>query len=125
MAVNTINDGNEKMSTKNPFTVWLILMIAITWLIGCARFATSDKKIAALEEKVSVGMTEKAFTTSIPNAQLLGTTGDRSAYVVLVTPPCFVCGSVASFTRSYELYATRFIFEKGELVSFERLLNGE
>lgn len=113
------------MRTKNPFTVWLILMIAIIWLNGCARFATSDNKIAALEEKVSVGMTEEAFTTSIPNAQLLGTTGDRSVYAVAVSTPCFVCGSVESFTRSYELYATQFIFEKGELVSFERFLNGE
>ena len=103
----------------------LILLIPITWISGCAKYATSDQKIAALEEKVSIGMTESAFTSSVSNAQLIHTAGKRSVYAVRVSPPCFICGSAKSFTGSFESYATQFIFEQGELVSFNRFLDGE
>ena len=102
-----------------------IVSLVIVSVCGCAKYATSDQKMAAVEEKVSIGMTESEFTERVPNAQLINTTENRSFYAVRVSPPCFICGSAKSFTRSFESYATQFVFENGELVSFNRFLNGE
>jgi len=113
------------MNKKHSFITVLTAIIVIAWLSGCAKYATSDQKIVEIEEKVSIGMTESEFTQSVPNAQLINTVENRSVYAVRVSPPCFICGSKKGFTRSYESYATQFIFEKGELVSFKRFLNGE
>ena len=44
---------------------------------GCAKFATSDKEITAIKEKVSIDMTESEFTASVSNVQLIPTTGDK------------------------------------------------
>lgn len=113
------------MNPKHPFLMLVVVSLVIAWIGGCAKFSTSDKKIAALEEKVSIGMTESQFTLSVPNAELINTTENKSLYAIRVSPPCFICGSTTGFTRSFESYATRFTFENGELVSFSRFLNGE
>ncbi len=113
------------MSNKTSFTTLLIAITVTAWLTGCAKYATSDQAMTAIEDKVSIGMTESAFTSSVPNAQLIQTADKRSVYAVRVSPPCFVCGSVKGFTKSYETYATEFVFERGELVSFNRFLDGE
>ena len=113
----------KKMSTKHTDIMLFILMIMITWFSGCAKYATSDQKIADIEEKVSIGMTEGEFTENVPNAQLINTTENKSVYAVRVSPPCFICSSAKGFSRSFESYATQFIFVNGQLVSFSRILN--
>ena len=49
---------------------------------------------------------------------------NKKLYVVVVGEPCFVCGTEKAFLRSSEIYATKFIFEAGTLVSMERIVNG-
>lgn len=59
------------MCLKTKSILALISMLLIATLNGCAKFATSDRKIAALESQVSIGMSENEFTESIPQATLL------------------------------------------------------
>ena len=99
----------------------LIMVFAVT--TGCARLATSDHKIAALEEKVSIGMTEREFAHQLPSAQLVNEQDNQKIYVARVSETCFICGSAKGFQKSFESYATQFIFENGQLVSFNRILN--
>jgi hypothetical protein len=113
------------MKINNPFITLAIVSLVTISVGGCAKYATSDKKIAAIEKRVSVGMTESEFTESVPNAELITTTENKSVYAVRVSPPCFICRSTKSFTRSFESYATQFVFENGELVAFNRFLDGE
>ena len=113
------------MSKRHPFITIMIFLFVIAFFGGCAKFATSDKKIAAIEEKVSVGMTESEFTETVPIAELINTTENKRVYAVRVSPPCFICSSAKDFTKSFESYATQFVFENGELVSFSRFLNGQ
>ena len=95
-----MNEGDENMSTKHSTIMVFILVILIAWVSGCAKYATSDKKIAAIEDKVSIGMTESEFTEKIPNAQLINKKGEKSFYAVRVSPPCFICGSKDGFVKS-------------------------
>ena len=108
------------MKIKYPFIMLAIVSLVTVSVGGCARYATSDQKMAAIEEKVSIGMTESEFTERVPNAQLINTAENRIFYAVRVSPPCFICGSAKSFPRSFESYATQFVFENGELVTFNR-----
>lgn len=108
-------------------SVILQLIMALTMVLavstGCARFATSDDKIAALEDKVSIGMSESEFTHQLPSARLVNEQGNQKVYVARVNEPCFICGSAKGFQKSFEPYATQFIFENSQFVSFSRILN--
>ena len=108
--------------------VRLTLIVVLTMILavstGCARLSTSDQKIAALEDKVSIGMTESEFTQKLPAAQLVNEQDNRKVYVALVSQTCFICGSARGFQKSFESYATQFTIENGTLVSFNRILNG-
>ena len=112
------------MRLKHKSILILISVMLITALIGCARYATSDQKISALESKVSIGVSEIEFTESIPKAQLLDEKEDIKIYGIRVSETCFICGSSKGFQQSFESYATQFTIENGTLVSFNRILNG-
>lgn len=103
----------------------IVLIVVASVAAGCARFATSDKKIAALEDKVSIGMTVSEFAHQLPSAQLVKEQNNQKIYVAGVSETCFICGSVKGFQKSFESYATEFVFENDELVSVHRLLDGE
>ena len=112
------------MNLRQLPTLMLIFVMVIAASNGCAKYATSDQKIAALEDKVTIGMTESEFTHQLPSAQLVNEQENRKVYVALVSETCFICGSSKGFQRSFESYATQFTFENGQLVSFDRILNG-
>ena len=113
------------MRAKHPSILILISVMAVAASNGCARYATSDQKIAVLEQKVSIGMSESEFKESIPKAQLIETKENKTIYVSLVSETCFICGSAKGFQKSFESYATQFAFENGKLVAFYRILNGD
>ncbi len=103
----------------------MVLIMVLSVSTGCGRFATSDQKIVALEDKVSIGMTESEFTQQLPSAQLVNEQGSQKVYVARVSQTCFICGSAKGFQKSFESYATQFEFDNGKLVSFSRILDGE
>ena len=107
-------------------TIILITLSVFVFFVsfGCARYATSDEKIAEIEKKISIGMSEGEFKEYIPNAQLVDKKESKKLYVVMVSETCFFCGSAKGFQRSFETYATQFTFEDGKLVSFKRIANG-
>ena len=107
-------------------TVILITLSVFIFAVsfGCARYATSDEKMVEVEKKISIGISEGEFTKKIPNAQLVDEKENKKLYVVVVSETCFFCGSAKGFQRSFETYATKFTFEDGKLVSFERVANG-
>ena len=104
-------------------TLIMALITVLTVSTGCARYATSDQKIAALEDKVSIGMTESEFAHQLPSARLVNDQDNQKVYVARVSETCFICGSAKGFQKSFESYSTQFIFENGQLVSFSRILN--
>ena len=107
-------------------TIILITLSVFVFFLsfGCARYATSDKKITEMEQKISIGMSESEFKGNIPDAQLVDEKENKKVYVVVVSETCFFCGSAKTFQRSFETYATQFTFEDGELVSFKRIADG-
>jgi len=111
---------------KPRSTIFLITLAVFVFSVtfGCARYATSDKKIDELEKKISIGMSESQFTKNVPNAQLVDENENKKVYVVVISETCFFCGSSKTFQRSFETYATQFTFEDGKLVSFKRIANG-
>jgi hypothetical protein len=112
----------KKRNTMILITLWILVF---SGSFGCARYATSDEKITEMEKKISIGMSESEFTKNIPNAQLLDEKENKKLYVVVVSETCFFCGSAKAFQRSFETYATQFIFEAEKLVSFKRIDDGE
>ena len=104
-------------------TLIVVLTMVLAVFTGCARLSTSDQKITALEDKVSIGMAESEFTHQLPSAQLVNEQDNQKIYVARVSKTCFICGSAKGFQKSFESYATQFIFENGQLVSFNRILN--
>jgi len=107
-------------------TVILITLSVFIFAVsfGCARYATSDEKIAEIEKKISIGMSEGEFKENIPDAQLVDEKENKKLYVAVASETCFFCGSTKGFQRSFETYGTQFTFEDGKLVSFKRIANG-
>lgn len=103
----------------------LPLILLLSFSSGCARYATRDTLISGIESRAAVGMSEEAFEQSVQNATLIETEGNRKVYTAVVGQRCFLCGTKEAFLRSYEVYATRFTFENGRLVSKERIVTGE
>lgn len=112
------------MKLRNTICLITLSVFVLSVSIGCARYATSDKKITEMEQKISMGMSETEFKEKIPNAQLVDEKENKKLYVVVVSEPCFFCGSVKAFQRSFETYATQFTFKDGELISFKRIADG-
>jgi len=105
--------------------VFIILSVFIlSTPLGCARYATSDDKLAKMEKKVSIGVSEDEFKTHVPEARLINESGNEKVYVVVVNEACFICGSASAFRKSFETHATQFVFEDGKLVSFTRIADG-
>ncbi len=95
----------------------ILVAFGLFFLSGCAKWATTDKMISRIENKASVGISEKEFKGKVPYAQLVGEEGNKKVYMVAVGEPCYICGSGKAFLKSYESYATKFTFEDGNLVS--------
>ena len=112
------------MKFKNTVILITLLVCLFAVSFGCARYATSDEKMVEVEKKISIGISEGEFIKKIPNAQLVDEKENKKFYVVVVSETCFFCGSAKGFQRSFETYATKFSFEDGKLVSFERVANG-
>ena len=112
------------MKHKNKVFLITLLVFVFSVPFGCARYATSDKKITEMEQKIPIGMSESEFKENIPNAQLIDEHENKKLYVVVVSETCFFCGSAKTFQRSFETYATQFIFKDSKLVSFKRIANG-
>ena len=112
------------MKSKNTIILITLIVFLLSVSLGCAKYATSDEKIAEIEKKISIGMSESEFTKNIPNAQLVDEKDNKKLYVVVENETCFFCSSRKAFQRSFEIYATQFIFEDGKLVSFKRIANG-
>lgn len=108
------------MNVKPVLSI-LFLMAIVADCTGCARFATSDERIARLEGAVQVGMTLQQFKAQAPDAQLVQHDGNRKVFAVVRSQPCFICGTPKAFGRSFEVHATRFLFEDEALVSFARI----
>jgi len=109
---------------RDRLSLIMILTMVLAVSTGCARLATSDHKIAAMEDKVSIGMAESEFAHQLPSAQLVNEQNNQKVYVARVSETCFICGSAKGFQKSFESYAIQFIFENGQLVSYSRFLNG-
>ena len=109
---------------KRLATVMLSLLFGSLALGGCAKYATTGEMISRIEKRAYMGISEQEFKEKIPIARLIDVSHDKKLYVVVVGEPCFVCGTEKAFLRSSEIYATKFIFEDGTLVSSERIANG-
>lgn len=92
---------------------------------GCAKRATKGKMIGKIEGRTHVGMSEEDFKKAVPYAELVDEEGNRKLYAVAAGDPCFICGSGKAFQRSYEIYATKFTFEDGKLISTDRIVSGK
>jgi len=113
------------MNLKNLVIAFLTLAVLVGTSAGCAKYATKGTMMERVEGKAPVGMSEEAFTKSVTTAKLVEEEGNRKVYVVVVGEPCFICGSGKTFLRSYEIYATKFVFENGSLVSKDRIVSGK
>jgi hypothetical protein len=81
--------------------------------------------IGKIENRTHMGMSEEEFKKAVPNAELVDEEGNKKLYAVAAGDPCFICGSGSAFHRSYEIYAAKFTFEDGKLVSTDRIVSGE
>ena len=113
------------MNFKDMVIAVLVVTFLFGFSTGCARYATKGAMMNRVEGKARTGMSEEAFTKSVPGAALVEDEGNRKVYLVSVGDPCFICGSGRAFLKSYELYATKFTFKDGNLVSKERLVSGK
>ena len=100
------------------------MLITALLLGGCAKYATTGEMIKRLEKRAHMGISEQEFKEKIPIARLVDVSHNKKLYVVVVGEPCFVCGTEKAFLRSSEIYATKFVFEAGTLVSMERIVDG-
>jgi hypothetical protein len=101
-----------------------LLLVSFVWT-GCAKYATTGKMMEKLENRAHMGISEEEFIKRVPTAQLIGEEGNTKVYLVAVGEPCFGCGSADAFVRSFEIYATKFIFEDGSLVAVDRIVSGK
>ena len=100
------------------------LLLGAFLLAGCAKYATTGEMISRLEQRAYMGISEQEFKEKIPIARLVDVSHNKKLYVVVVGEPCFTCGTGKAFLRSSEIYATKFVFEAGTLVSMERIADG-
>lgn len=113
------------MNLRKFNIVILQLIIVFFALTGCAKYATKGKMIEKIEHMTPVGMKEGVFTKEVHNAKLVQQEGNKKIYVVVASDPCFFCGSGKTFLRSFEIYADKFTFEDGKLISVDRIVNGK
>lgn len=102
----------------------LSIVFMLTAPAGCSKFATKGRLMERIEKKTYVGISEEDFKKILPYAELVQEEGAQRVYVVAVGDPCFICGSGKAFVKSYEVYATRFTFKDGKLVSKARIVSG-
>ena len=112
------------MKYRRLAAVMLSLLFGSLVLGGCAKYATTGETISRIEKRAYMGISEQEFKEKIPIARLIDVSHNEKLYVVVVGEPCFVCGTEKAFLRSSEVYATKFVFEDGALVSTERIVNG-
>ena len=113
------------MNLRNPGLVILALVFVLSMSVGCAKRATKGKIIGKIESRAQVGMSEEEFKKAVPNAELVDEEGNKKLYAVAAGDPCFICGSGKAFQRSYEIYASKFTFEDGKLISVDRIVSGK
>ncbi len=113
------------MTSNRAIIILLILMLLLSLVGGCARYATSGKVMDRIEKKATIGMSEQEFQKAVPIAQLVDEQGSKKVYMVAFGEPCFVCGSGKAFMKSFEPYATEFTFVDGSLSSMQRIIDGQ
>lgn len=113
------------MNLRSIGVLMLISVFLLALSSGCAKYATKGKMIGTIEKQATIGMAEEEFTKKVPHAKLVEEDNNKKVYLVAASDPCFVCSSWGAFARSYELYATKFTFKNGNLVSAERIMSGK
>ena len=112
------------MTLKNLsiFIIQLVFLLGI--LTGCSRFATTGKMMDRIEKQATQAITEQEFIKKVRIARLVGEEGSKKVYLVAFGEPCFICSSAKAHLQSFEPYATKFIFENGNLLSIKRIVDG-
>lgn len=113
------------MSVRNLGILTALFLLLLTTSSGCTKYATKGEMIGKIEKQTTVGMPEEEFTKKVPYAKVVEEENGKKVYLVAASDPCFFCGSWNAFARSYEIYATKFTFENGSLISTERIVSGE
>ncbi len=116
---------SKAMKLRTLSISFLILLFVLSMSVGCAKFTTTGKMMDNIEKKAFAGMSEEEFQKSVRNARIIKEEGSKKVYLLAFGEPCFVCGSAEAFLRSFEPYATKFIFINGILSSTERVIDGK